>query len=178
MVSDGHAEADAPNDGAMGHSTRIRRSRCDHTVGVYEAMRWAPDDWYRYGVKCRRQATVSLAGIRQVRLYRSYAAPFRAGGGGGPARGGCAAAGAGPRDRRAAAAAGGALVVRRAAGARASGIEYRGAMLHSKALLVDWHAMLVGLSKLDFRSLWLNPEVYLLMFDHGCAAARGLRWGL
>ena len=56
----------------------------------------------------------------------------------------------------------------------ASGVrvfEYQRAMLHSKTVVVDGFASIVGSSNLDFRSFWLNAECNLLMFDRGCSAA-------
>ncbi len=56
----------------------------------------------------------------------------------------------------------------------ASGVrlfEYQSATLHSKTVVVDGYASVVGSSNLDFRSLWLNAECNLLMFDDHCAAA-------
>jgi len=43
--------------------------------------------------------------------------------------------------------------------------EYQTATLHSKTVVIDSYASLVGSSNLDFRSLWLNAECNLLMFD-------------
>jgi len=50
----------------------------------------------------------------------------------------------------------------------ASGVrifEYQAATLHAKTMVVDGYASLIGSSNLDFRSLWLNAECNLLIFD-------------
>ncbi len=50
----------------------------------------------------------------------------------------------------------------------ASGVrifEYEAATLHAKTMVVDGYASLIGSSNLDFRSLWLNAECNLLIFD-------------
>ena len=55
----------------------------------------------------------------------------------------------------------------------ASGVrlfEYQPATLHSKTVVVDSFASVIGSSNLDFRSLWLNAECNLLLFDDVCAA--------
>jgi cardiolipin synthase A/B len=49
--------------------------------------------------------------------------------------------------------------------------EYQRATLHAKTLVVDGHASLIGSSNLDFRSLWLNAECNVLLFDDACGAA-------
>ena len=52
----------------------------------------------------------------------------------------------------------------------ASGVrifEYQAATLHAKTIVVDAYASVIGSSNLDFRSLWLNAECNLLVFDHG-----------
>ena len=49
--------------------------------------------------------------------------------------------------------------------------EYERATLHAKTMVVDGHASLIGSSNLDFRSLWLNAECNVLVFDDACAAA-------
>ena len=54
----------------------------------------------------------------------------------------------------------------------ASGVrifEYQSATLHSKTVVVDGYASVIGSSNLDFRSFWLNAECNLLMFDDDCA---------
>ncbi|MEM1355110.1 MAG: cardiolipin synthase [Planctomycetota bacterium] len=43
--------------------------------------------------------------------------------------------------------------------------EYRGGLLHTKAVVVDGHAALFGTVNLDMRSLWLNFEVTLAVYD-------------
>lgn len=48
--------------------------------------------------------------------------------------------------------------------------EYQAATLHSKTVVVDGFASVIGSSNLDFRSLWLNAECNLLLFDDVCAA--------
>lgn len=50
--------------------------------------------------------------------------------------------------------------------------EYEPATLHAKTVVIDSHVGLVGSSNLDFRSLWLNAECNLLIFDD--AGARDL----
>ena len=50
----------------------------------------------------------------------------------------------------------------------ASGVrifEYQAATLHAKTMVVDGYASVIGSSNLDFRSLWLNAECNLLIFD-------------
>ena len=50
----------------------------------------------------------------------------------------------------------------------ASGVrifEYQAATLHAKTIVVDAYASVIGSSNLDFRSLWLNAECNLLIFD-------------
>ena len=49
--------------------------------------------------------------------------------------------------------------------------EYQTAVLHSKTLVVDGYASMVGSSNLDFRSFWLNAECNLLLFDEQCGHA-------
>ncbi len=46
--------------------------------------------------------------------------------------------------------------------------EYQRATLHSKTVVVDGYASIVGSSNLDFRSFWLNAECNLLIFDGAC----------
>jgi cardiolipin synthase len=48
--------------------------------------------------------------------------------------------------------------------------EYEAAILHSKTLVVDGYAGMIGSSNLDFRSFWLNAECNLLLFDEACGA--------
>lgn len=48
--------------------------------------------------------------------------------------------------------------------------EYEPATLHAKTIVIDGYASVVGSSNLDFRSLWLNAECNLLIFDDGYAA--------
>lgn len=43
--------------------------------------------------------------------------------------------------------------------------EYQGGLLHTKAVVVDGHAALFGTVNLDMRSLWLNFEVTLAVYD-------------
>ena len=43
--------------------------------------------------------------------------------------------------------------------------EYQAATLHSKTVVVDGHAGVVGSTNLDFRSFWLNAECNVLLFD-------------
>lgn len=43
--------------------------------------------------------------------------------------------------------------------------EYQPAVLHAKTMVVDGQVGVVGSSNLDFRSLWLNAECNLLLFD-------------
>jgi cardiolipin synthase len=49
--------------------------------------------------------------------------------------------------------------------------EYQRATLHAKTLVVDGYASLIGSSNLDFRSLWLNAECNVLLFDDACGAS-------
>jgi cardiolipin synthase len=49
--------------------------------------------------------------------------------------------------------------------------EYQKATLHSKTVVVDGHAGLVGSTNLDFRSFWLNAECNLLLLDDVLARA-------
>jgi cardiolipin synthase len=49
--------------------------------------------------------------------------------------------------------------------------EYERATLHAKTMVVDGYVSLIGSSNLDFRSLWLNAECNVLVFDEACAAA-------
>lgn len=48
--------------------------------------------------------------------------------------------------------------------------EYQAAVLHSKTLVIDGYAGVVGSSNLDFRSFWLNAECNLLLFDQQCGS--------
>lgn len=43
--------------------------------------------------------------------------------------------------------------------------EYRGGLLHTKAVVVDGRAALFGTVNLDMRSLWLNFEITLAVYD-------------
>ena len=43
--------------------------------------------------------------------------------------------------------------------------EYQAATLHSKTVVIDGHAGIVGSTNLDFRSFWLNAECNVLLFD-------------
>ena len=53
--------------------------------------------------------------------------------------------------------------------------EYRGGLLHTKAVVVDGQAALIGTVNLDMRSLWLNFEITLAVYDAGFAQdLRGL----
>lgn len=49
--------------------------------------------------------------------------------------------------------------------------EYQAAVLHAKTMVVDGEVGVVGSANLDFRSLWLNAECNLLMFNHETALA-------
>ena len=49
--------------------------------------------------------------------------------------------------------------------------EYQPAVLHSKTMVVDGQIGVVGSANLDFRSLWLNAECNLLLFNHDTAIA-------
>jgi cardiolipin synthase len=49
--------------------------------------------------------------------------------------------------------------------------EYQAATLHSKTVVVDAHAGVIGSTNLDFRSFWLNAECNILLFDDVLAAA-------
>ncbi|MDQ6610855.1 MAG: phospholipase D-like domain-containing protein [Gemmatimonadota bacterium] len=49
--------------------------------------------------------------------------------------------------------------------------EYQPAILHAKTMVVDGQVGVVGSANLDFRSLWLNAECNLLLFNHETAAA-------
>lgn len=49
--------------------------------------------------------------------------------------------------------------------------EYQRATLHAKTLVVDGHASMIGSSNLDFRSMWLNAECNVLLFDDACGAS-------
>ena len=49
--------------------------------------------------------------------------------------------------------------------------EYQPAVLHAKTMVVDGQVGVVGSANLDFRSLWLNAECNLLLFETGTAAA-------
>jgi cardiolipin synthase len=49
--------------------------------------------------------------------------------------------------------------------------EYQPAILHAKTMVVDGQVGVVGSANLDFRSLWLNAECNLLLFDHETAVA-------
>lgn len=49
--------------------------------------------------------------------------------------------------------------------------EYEAAVLHAKTMVVDGQIGVVGSANLDFRSLWLNAECNLLLFDNETAAA-------
>lgn len=49
--------------------------------------------------------------------------------------------------------------------------EYQSAVLHAKTMTVDGQIGVVGSANLDFRSLWLNAECNLLLFDHGTSVA-------
>jgi len=42
---------------------------------------------------------------------------------------------------------------------------YRGGLLHTKSVVVDEHIALFGTHNLDIRSLWLNFEVSLCVYD-------------
>ena len=49
--------------------------------------------------------------------------------------------------------------------------EYQPAILHAKTMVVDGQVGVVGSANLDFRSLWLNAECNLLLFNHETAVA-------
>lgn len=49
--------------------------------------------------------------------------------------------------------------------------EYQRATLHSKTIVVDGHAGVIGSTNLDFRSFWLNAECNVLLFDDEMAEA-------
>ena len=49
--------------------------------------------------------------------------------------------------------------------------EYQPAVLHAKTMVVDGQVGVVGSANLDFRSLWLNAECNLLLFDVDTAGA-------
>jgi cardiolipin synthase A/B len=50
--------------------------------------------------------------------------------------------------------------------------EYQPAVLHSKTMVVDGQVGVVGSANLDFRSLWMNAECNLLLFDRETASAQ------
>lgn len=47
--------------------------------------------------------------------------------------------------------------------------EFRGGLLHTKSITVDGSAAMFGTANFDMRSLWLNYEVSLLVYDEGFA---------
>lgn len=49
--------------------------------------------------------------------------------------------------------------------------EYQPAILHAKTMVVDSQVGVVGSANLDFRSLWLNAECNLLLFNNETAVA-------
>jgi cardiolipin synthase len=49
--------------------------------------------------------------------------------------------------------------------------EYQPAVLHAKTMVVDGQVGVVGSANLDFRSLWLNAECNLLLFNNDTAEA-------
>lgn len=49
--------------------------------------------------------------------------------------------------------------------------EYQPAILHAKTMVVDSQIGVVGSANLDFRSLWLNAECNLLLFDRATSVA-------
>lgn len=49
--------------------------------------------------------------------------------------------------------------------------EYQKAVLHSKTMVVDGQVGVVGSANLDFRSLWLNAECNLMLFNNETALA-------
>lgn len=49
--------------------------------------------------------------------------------------------------------------------------EYQHAVLHAKTMVVDGQVGVVGSANLDFRSLWLNAECNLLLFNNETAGA-------
>lgn len=55
----------------------------------------------------------------------------------------------------------------------ASGVHihcYRGGLLHTKSVVVDEHIAMFGTHNLDMRSLWLNFEVSLFVYDQAFGA--------
>ena len=48
---------------------------------------------------------------------------------------------------------------------------YRGGLLHTKSLMVDERLAMFGTVNFDMRSLWLNYEVALFIYDPGFAAS-------
>ncbi len=48
---------------------------------------------------------------------------------------------------------------------------FRGGLLHTKSITVDGAAAMFGTANFDMRSLWLNYEVSLLVYDEGFARA-------
>jgi len=48
---------------------------------------------------------------------------------------------------------------------------YRGGLLHTKSIVVDGEMAMFGTVNLDMRSLWLNYEVALFVYDAGFAKA-------
>jgi cardiolipin synthase len=54
--------------------------------------------------------------------------------------------------------------------------EFRGGLLHTKSITIDGEQAMFGTANFDMRSLWLNYEVSLLVYDRGFVAdLRGLQ---
>ena len=54
--------------------------------------------------------------------------------------------------------------------------EFKGGLLHTKSITVDGQQAMFGTANFDMRSLWLNYEVSLLVYDHAFVAdLRGLQ---
>ncbi len=47
--------------------------------------------------------------------------------------------------------------------------QYQGGLLHTKSILVDDHVSMFGTANFDMRSLWLNYELSLFIYDQGFA---------
>jgi cardiolipin synthase len=50
---------------------------------------------------------------------------------------------------------------------------YHAGLLHTKSIMVDGEVSMFGTVNLDMRSLWLNHEVSLFVYDRGFAARLG-----
>lgn len=56
--------------------------------------------------------------------------------------------------------------------------EFKGGLLHTKSITVDGEQAMFGTANFDMRSLWLNYEISLLVYDKGFVAdLRGLQQG-